>query len=105
MIFFSHPTHLIGRAGAWHRAINIGPERRHPVVDQPPQPVELEDVDRAVLVFLLDPLPLSIILEFHPVIYAIDAVSQRIGPVVAVRVDLGPQQVASGDLRLAQVVP
>jgi hypothetical protein len=53
------------------------------------QVVELERVHGAVLVLLPGSLPLAIVLVFYTIVDAIDPISQRIGHIIAVRIDLG----------------
>jgi len=50
-------------------------------------------VDRLVLVLLLDPLSLAIIPVLDTIVNPIDPIAEGVGRVVAIRVDLGPQEV------------
>ena len=78
--FLTHATHLIGRGGATHGTVDPGAQRRHAIMEQSAERIEHEGVDRAVLVLLLGPLALTIVLEFYPIVDAIDTISQRIWP-------------------------
>jgi hypothetical protein len=72
-------------------------------VDQPAQAIELVDVDRLVRVLLLDTLRLPIVTVLHPVVNPIAPVSEGVAGVVAVRLDLGGQEVRAGDGKVSGV--
>ena len=69
-------------------------------MEQPPELVEREPADRAVLVLFGLLLPLPVVRVLDPVVRLVVAVI--VGGVVRVGVDLGPQEVRSGVLGVGQ---
>jgi hypothetical protein len=79
--------------GSVHAAAKGG----DPVMDQPAKKIVIKHADGVVLILLAGYLALAVVGIFDAVIVPIAAIAQRIGGVIAVRIDLGSQEIAGGN--------